>query len=145
MIDLSNGVNLVACGDNTMKHTILIVDDDISYVDILQILLEEEGFDVKTASHGKQAKKLIEHTKVDLVLLDLQMPEVGGFDVLDYMNDHASKTKIPVIVVTANCTDENIDLANKKGALDIVHKPFLLDNLIYKIKKSLGMQEQFGG
>ena len=58
-----------------MKNTILIVDDDASYVELLQILLEDEGFEVTTAYRGRQALNIMSHEKIDLVLLDYQMPE----------------------------------------------------------------------
>lgn len=99
-----------------MKNTILIVDNDASCVEPLQILQEDEGFDVMTAYRGKQALNIMSYEKVDLVLLDYQMPGMDGFEVLDVLNNNGFETNIPVIMVSANYDKEIYDSAFKKGS-----------------------------
>ena len=118
-----------------MKNTILIVDDDVSYVESLQTSLEEEGFEVVSAYHGRQALKIMSHEKVDLVLLDYQMPEMDGFEVLDCMNNNGFEKNIPVIMVSANYEKEVYNLAFAKGAIDFIYKPLFLENLKKKSKR----------
>ena len=124
-----------------MKNKILMVDDDENYVEMLQILLEDEGFEVMTSYRGKQALNIMLNEKVDLVLLDYQMPEMTGFEVLDYMKNNGFETKIPVIMVSANYEKEVFDLAFAKGAKDFIYKPLSLENLLKKIKKTLEISE----
>ncbi len=112
-----------------MKNTILIVDDDVSYVELLQILLEEEGFEVVTAFRGRKALNIMSHKKIDLVLLDYQMPEMDGFKVLDYMNNNGCETKIPVIMVSANYDNDIYDSAFEKGVKYFIHKPLEWEEL----------------
>lgn len=112
-----------------MKNKILIVDDDVNYVELLQILFEEEGFEVLSAFRGKQALDIMSHEKIDLVLLDYQMPEMDGFEVLDSMNNNRFETKIPVIMLSANYDREIYDSAFKKGVTDFIHKPLEWDEL----------------
>ena len=116
-----------------MKNKILIVDDDMNYVNLLQIFLEGDGFKVMTSYRGKQALNIMLNEKIDLVLLDYQMPEMTGFEVLDYMNNNGFETKIPVIMVSANYEKEVFDLAFAKGVKDFVYKPLLLEDLLKKI------------
>jgi CheY-like chemotaxis protein len=112
-----------------MKNTILIVDDDENYVELLQILFEEEGFEVVPAFCGRQALDIMLHNKIDLVLLDYQMPEMNGFEVLDYMNNNGFETKIPVIMVSANFEKEIYDSAFEKGVKYFIHKPLEWEKL----------------
>ena len=112
-----------------MKNTILIIDDDVIYVEMLQILFEEEGFEVVSAYHGRQALNITSCEKVDLVLLDYQMPEMDGFEVLDCMNNNGYETKIPVIMVSANYNNDIYDSAFKKGVKYFIHKPLEWEEL----------------
>jgi DNA-binding response OmpR family regulator len=120
-----------------MKNTILIVDDDVSYVELLQILLEEEGFEVVTAFRGRKALNIMLDKKIDLVLLDYQMPEMDGFEVLDCMNNNGYETKIPVIMISANYDNDIYDSAFKKGVKYFIHKPLSWDVLIKQVDNLL--------
>jgi CheY-like chemotaxis protein len=120
-----------------MKNRILIVDDDVSYVELLQILLEEEGFEVVPAYRGRQALNIMSHERVDLVLLDYQMPEMDGFEVLDCINNNGFETNIPVIMLSANYDKEVHDSAFKKGVKYFIHKPLSCDELRKQMAKLL--------
>jgi len=115
----------------------LIVDDTIRNIELLQILLEGVGYQVITAIGGRQALKLISDSKVDLILLDLRMPEMDGFEVLDCMNNNGTKLDIPVIMVSGHFRKENVDLALSKGAKDFAPKPFIFDELMRKVNHFL--------
>lgn len=120
-----------------MKNKILIVDDDVNYVEMLQILFEEEGFEIVSAYRGKQALNIMSCEKVDLVLLDYHMPEMDGFEVLDAMNNNGFEIKIPVIMVSANYDKEVYDSAFKKGVKYFIHKPLSWDVLIKQVDNLL--------
>jgi CheY-like chemotaxis protein len=116
-----------------MKNKILIVDDDVSSVEMLQILFEEEGFEVVSAYRGRQALNIMSHEKVDLVLLDYQMPEMDGFEVLDYMNNNGFEKNIPVIMVSANYDKDVYDSAFRKGVKYFIHKPLSWNVLMKQV------------
>ena len=99
---------------NTMKITpseykILIVDDVTSNVLLLKVLLTNEKFNVITANSGKQALELVENDRPDLVLLDVMMPEMNGFEVAQILKQKTETSEIPIIFLTAlnGTTDPN--------------------------------------
>lgn len=118
-----------------MKNKILVVDDEKDIVDIIKYNLEQEGeFEVLTASNGKDALGLSETEKPDLILLDIMMPEMNGFDVCKQLKTYTPTSKIPVIFLTAkeNEIDEIIGL--EIGADDYIQKPISPRKIIARIK-----------
>ena len=116
--------------------TILAVDDAPANLQILQGLLSE-SYDIRLAKSGKMALLSLERSTPDLILLDIEMPEMSGFDVLDIINKNERLKKIPVIFLTAHATKEFVVDAIQRGAKDYVVKPFDPDILRSKIKKLL--------
>lgn len=118
-----------------MKFTILVVDDEKDIVDILKYNLErEKEFEVITACNGKEAIDLAVNKKPDLILLDIMMPELNGFDVCRKLKTDIFTSKIPVIFLTAkeNEIDEIIGL--ELGADDYIQKPISPRKVIARIK-----------
>jgi DNA-binding response OmpR family regulator len=109
------------------KATILVVDDDSSIVYLVQSNLEEAGFNTLAAFNGDDAIKYAHDRLPDLMILDLNMPGINGFDVCRHIN---ATLKIPIIMLTARreLKDEIVGL--NLGADDYVTKPFRTDNLI---------------
>ncbi|MFW2373803.1 MAG: response regulator [Gammaproteobacteria bacterium] len=122
---------------NNKTNTILIVDDDELIQMYLKILLEKNGMKTVSAANGIWALKLILETDIDLVLLDLSMPGITGFDVLESLNTDIYHKNIPVIVISSNQEKESVINALNKGAVDYVMKPFNKDILIARIKTHL--------
>jgi two-component system alkaline phosphatase synthesis response regulator PhoP len=121
-----------------MKQKILVVDDEKDIVDILKYnLLKEEDYDVMTALNGKEAIEIAEKEKPDLILLDIMMPEMNGFDVCRYLKTSHSTMNIPVIFLTAkdNEIDEIIGL--ELGADDYIIKPISPRKVIARVKSAL--------
>lgn len=115
----------------TVKH-ILIVEDDKDYRDVLTELLEEEGFKVLNAENGQLAMDLLKNTDVDLVLLDLLMPQMDGVTFYNHMRSTLKKN-IPVIMLTNFATT-----VRPEGISDfIVKSNTSLDEVLKKIKKIL--------
>jgi len=118
-------------------RTVLLVEDDLDIRDVLQDVLEGEGFDVIPAANGKQALDFLMLNEppgselVDLVILDLMMPMVSGWDVLDRMAKDSQLAKIPVIVVSA--------VAHEKPprAHVFLRKPFTLETLAGAVRRCL--------
>ncbi|BDF59084.1 two-component system response regulator [Christensenellaceae bacterium] len=108
-----------------MANKILVVDDIDSNREMLQELLKEE-YEILTADGGQQAVEILEKQRdeISMVLLDVIMPDVNGYDVLDYMGFHNILRDIPVILITAAGSDEMEEKGLERGAVDYIRKPF---------------------
>jgi DNA-binding response OmpR family regulator len=107
-----------------MKEKILIVDDDETMVNLLATILEIEGFTAWKALDGQSALDLISRELPDLVLLDIMMPGIDGFEVLARLRSDPRTEELPVIMLTARSDDRDIFEGWKKGADEYVTKPF---------------------
>jgi two-component system alkaline phosphatase synthesis response regulator PhoP len=117
-----------------VKKKILVVDDEKDIVDILKYNLEKENeFDVLPAYNGKEALAEVEHHP-DLILLDIMMPEMNGFDVCKQLKQNPSTSKIPVIFLTAKENEIDEILGLELGADDYIHKPLSPRKVIARIK-----------
>ncbi len=116
-------------------ESILIVDDDISLTKILREELTSVGYDVEVINDSTEAFKRLQSEFYDLILLDLKMPEVDGFQILKGLKSKDYPGKI--IVMTAYADVENAVLAKKLGADDFLSKPYDLDELLITIQKVL--------
>lgn len=114
---------------------ILVIDDSTINNILLQNYLEENGFDVITVLNGPDALAILPTEQIDLVLLDLMMPEFSGFDFLNHLRKH--KLNVPVIIITANIDIDYKDKAFDLGAKDYISKPIQFKELIDKINKVL--------
>lgn len=115
------------------KGKILIIDDSATNVFLLQTLLEEQGYTVLFAYNGQEAIKYLDEQKFDLLLLDILMPGVDGYDILEKLSTDQSDT--PVIMVTAKDDRDSEKKARDMGASDYVTKPINFEKLIKLVKK----------
>ncbi|AVX19519.1 two-component system, NtrC family, response regulator AtoC [Carboxydocella sporoproducens DSM 16521] len=118
---------------------ILIVDDEDSVLDFLEEVLEEEGYKVFKAVNGQLALELINKHQISVVLMDIKMPGLSGFDILKKIQNE--NKNINVILMTAYSTTELAIQAMKLGAFDYIVKPFNIEELLLIIKKALEMQQ----
>lgn len=116
------------------SKTILVIDDDESIVKLIQVLLERHGFDVVTAYDGNSGLQKIVFADPALIILDIDMPEMNGFDVLERLKAKSITKQIPVIMLTARTMGDDFDLAMKKHADWYIAKPFSNDHLLEKVK-----------
>ncbi len=117
------------------KHTcIMVVDDEQAILSLLSRTLEPEGFGVVIASNGRSALALLEEHKPDLVILDIMMPGLDGFQVLDLIRQ---RSNIPVIMLTARGEVTSLNEALGLGADDYVRKPFHTRELLARIRAKL--------
>ena len=116
--------------------TILLVDDDIELSDGLRIMLERQGYRVLQARDGQQAKSLIYQHRPDLVILDMMMPRMGGYPVLEHFKGKADAP--PIIMITANEGSRHKAYAEYLGVIDYIRKPFAMERLLESVEKALG-------
>lgn len=114
---------------------IMVCDDDQGILDVLQMLLESEGFTVFTEINSTNLIKQIQIDEPDLILLDLWMPLLSGDQVLKAIRNTQAVQDIPVIVLSASVDGD--DIAADAGANDFVAKPFDLDDIVSKINSLL--------
>lgn len=123
------------------KQTILIVDDVPKNVQVLGNLLSEYAFDLAVALSGKQALETIERLKPDLILLDIMMPEMDGFEVCRRLKSMDHTKEIPVIFLTAKTDSEDIVKGFEMGAVDYITKPFMKSELLARVKTHLTLKK----
>ena len=116
---------------------ILVVEDDLPTVELLDFTLKEEGYEVVAAYDGAEALRKIEKEKPDLILLDIMLPGMDGFQICQLIKHNINFMHIPVIMVTAKIRREDRDLGLEKGADDYITKPFEPSYLTEKIKRYL--------
>jgi len=116
------------------KPTILVVDDIETNIRILERKLIKENFTIKTANNGITALAMIEDSKPDLILLDVMMPEMSGFEVCKILKSNPTTQSIPIIFLTAKIETEDIVKGLNAGAVDYVAKPFNHAELLSRIK-----------
>ena len=113
------------------EYRILLVEDEANLLAAIKLNLELEGYHVSTATDGKKALKIIKEERVSLVILDVMMPEMDGFQVVE--NIRLQNNPVPVLFLTARNTSEDRVLGLKKGADDYLSKPFNLEELILRV------------
>src|SRR5215475_2745137 len=124
--------------------TILIVDDDTELSDGLRIVLERQGYRVLQARDGQQGKSLIYQHRPDLVILDMMMPRMGGYPVLEHFRDKTDAP--PIIMITANEGSRHKAYAEYLGVVDYIRKPFAMEKLLEAVERGLSARvpEQAG-
>ncbi|MEX2116547.1 MAG: response regulator [Bacteroidota bacterium] len=119
-----------------VKNRILVVDDEEALRTVLSSELEGEGYQVNTAADGDEAIKIIGTQQFHLILLDIKMPNVDGFEVLKFVKQHQPATK--VIMLTGFADLKNAIESKKLGAEDFVSKPYDLVDLLTTVERVLG-------
>ena len=117
------------------KPEILIVDDDSRICKSLKVFLGDQDYTITTAHGGKEAIEILAKNDFDLILLDMMMPEVGGGQVVDYIN--GQQLKIKVIVMTGYPSTDSVVQSLRKGVYDYLKKPFELNELLTTIGNAL--------
>jgi DNA-binding response OmpR family regulator len=117
--------------------TILVIDDDITIRTLLQSTLTTKGFKVISAENGHQGLEIAKTQDIDLILLDWMMPEMDGIEVLTELKHDGDTEDIPVIMLTSKEKTGDVELANSKGAIDYIIKPFKLFEVSEMVQKHL--------
>jgi DNA-binding response OmpR family regulator len=127
----------VAGRHGTMAKRVLVVDDEPNIVMSLRFLMEREGFEVQVAPTGEAALAALGRTPADLVLLDVMMPELDGFEVCQRIRDNPSWAGTKVIMLTAKGRGVERDKGMALGADAYVTKPFSTRELVARVKAML--------
>jgi DNA-binding response OmpR family regulator len=122
---------------------ILLVDDDAINSKLLASRLEKRGYQVTTHDIGTGVEDMIELTGIELVLLDIMLPDVSGIEVLGKIRAKFSKTEVPVIMVTAKDSPEDIAGALQQGANDYLAKPINIEVAIARINAQLSIRDLY--
>ena len=118
--------------------TILIVDDDLELSDGLRIMLERQGYRVMQARNGQEGKSMIYQHRPDLVILDMMMPKMGGYPVLEHFRGKTDAP--PMIMITANEGSRHKAYAEYLGVVEYIRKPFAMEKLLEAVHKGLADQ-----
>ena len=124
---------------NPSEYKVLIVDDVISNVLLLKVLLNNEKFQIVTASNGTEALAQVKKEKPDLVLLDVMMPDISGFDVAKQMKADPEMSDIPIIFLTALNSTADIVKGFQVGGNDFISKPFNKEELIIRVTHQISL------
>ena len=117
-----------------MAKNILVVDDEKRILSLLEAYLEQQGFQVTTATNGKEAIYIARQEKPDLIVLDIMMPEMDGFE---FMRQHRKERETPIILLTAKVEEDEKVIGLELGADDYVTKPFSPRELTSRIRAVL--------
>jgi DNA-binding response OmpR family regulator len=124
-------------GDQAMAKRVLVVDDEPNIVMSLRFLMEREGFQVEVAASGQAAVAALARAPADLVLLDVMMPELDGFEVCQRIRASQAWRATKIVMLTAKGRDVERDKGLALGADAYVTKPFSTRDLVAKVKQML--------
>ncbi len=132
------GLGMINPANN--QGRILVVDDQAANLRVVSALLNRQGYAVTTSSTGDEALSLYEEVQPDLILLDVMMPSMDGFEVLAALRARAPDARVPVIFVTAAHDRDLLLRAFDAGVVDYVTKPFLPEELIARVNAHIGLK-----
>ncbi len=123
-----------------MSKTIFIVEDDLFLQGLEATKLKKEGYEILTAASGKDVSVIVDKkSKIDIILLDLMLPDMDGFEILQMMRKDASYLNTPVIVFSNLSEEKDIEKAKSMGVKEFMVKSnFNLDELTAKVKEMIG-------
>jgi DNA-binding response OmpR family regulator len=117
-----------------MSKTIMVVDDEKRLVSLVESYLTQEGYRVVSAYNGKEAMTVARREKPDLIVLDVMMPEMDGYE---FMRKHRADNNTPIILLTARVDDEEKVVGLEVGADDYITKPFRPRELVARVRAVL--------
>ncbi|MCS7045466.1 MAG: response regulator [Gemmataceae bacterium] len=121
------------------QKVILIVDDDLELSDGIRAVLENLGHKVLQARDGQQGKQMVYNYRPDLMILDMMMPRMGGYPVLEHFRGKPDAP--PIIMITANEGSRHKAYAEYLGVIDYIRKPFAMERLLEAVEKGLAAKK----
>jgi signal transduction histidine kinase/DNA-binding response OmpR family regulator len=128
-------------GNAPREPLVLVVDDEPDTAEVIRDTLKAEGFRTLVAHHGREALEVIGRTRPDVVILDIMMPEMTGFLVLEALSGNSTSASIPVVILTARGDDADVQRGFAPGAKQYMNKPFDVGALIAEVRRHVGIQE----
>jgi chemosensory pili system protein ChpA (sensor histidine kinase/response regulator) len=126
---------------NLSDLDVLIVEDALDVAKMLQISLEQIGIDAVLAKNGQVALDYLDHTEPDLILLDLNLPKINGWQVLEYAKKLYGEHSIRVIVTTANTDEVNRLVGKMQYVSSYIQKPFTIDSIVDVVRGVLELDK----
>lgn len=120
--------------------TILVVDDSLTVRKVTSRLLEQEGYEVFTAKQGQEAVEIISLIKPDIILSDLEMPKMNGFELIQNIRNNPETAHIPIIIITSRTADKHRQMAKQLGANEFLGKPYKEGDLLSHILRYVSKQ-----
>ncbi|MGB9720491.1 MAG: response regulator transcription factor [bacterium] len=118
-----------------MNKNILVIDDEVDILDFVERVLKDAGYSVFKAKDAKQGLAILQSEKIDLILLDIMLPEVDGWQAMQIMKADEKLKKIPVAMLTARVDAYDKIIGLKEGAVDYICKPFTAEQLLKRINE----------
>ena len=125
------------------RPKVLVVDDEMGILNTLEILLRREGFAVTTAPTGREALERMEESRPDVILTDLNMPDITGIEFTKGVRQWYSDVELPIIMVTTQNEGQDNETAYASGVNDILQKPFTEAQIGKALAKFAGRQPPF--
>lgn len=122
-----------------MAKKILLIEDEKIMINLLEKKLTQEGYDVTVSVNGEEGLKKMKELKPDIILLDIIMPKMGGFEVMEEMNKDGELVKIPVVIISNSGQPVELDKAKELGAKDwLIKTEFDPQEVIDKVIRQIG-------
>jgi len=118
-----------------MAETVLVVDDSVSMRQLVAFSLKEAGYDVVSAVHGKEALEIIDGTRVDIVITDLNMPEMNGIEFIKQLRGRSEYKVTPIVMLMTEAQESKKQEGRKAGASGWIVKPFTPQQLVKAVKE----------
>ena len=123
-----------------MRRKILVVEDNPDQLDLIRLVLEKAGFAIGTAANGTDALIKTRSISPDLIILDLMLPGLNGFDICETLRKNPLTASVPIVMLTGLCSQFGRLAGLESGANDFLTKPFKVEELVSKVDKLLRSQ-----
>ena len=127
-----------------MVYKLLLADDSITIQKVVELILSEENFEIKSTNNGEEALAQIPSFKPDIILADIEMPKMNGYQLCEKIKQDPSTSSIPVILLTGAFEPIDEELARQVKADDFIVKPFESQDLLSKVNSALGVSAAAG-
>ena len=138
-VDKPVGVPVETPEEPEKSLTVLVVEDDDDIAQLIALQLRREGFEVHTTAYGEEAVKLAQTEPIDLITLDMMLPDITGMEVLHRIKSDPQTADIPVIIVSVLLPEQTGEA--ERGAVDHITKPFAFEKLMESIRRTLGVSQ----
>ena len=132
--------NLIDPGINVESLSVLVVDDVPLNILLIKKMLSQYTFEIRTANGGQAALDAIKTKKPDLLLLDLMMPGIDGFEVIRRLRADDSTKDLPIIILSALNSEQDISKGFQLGAYDFINKPIIMEKLLASVTTQINLQ-----
>ena len=126
------------------KYNVLVVDDAPLNLTLVTKMLSRFDFTIRTAANGLQALEAVREQRPDLILLDILMPLMNGFETLQILRANPATADIPVIILSALNTNEDVIKGYNLGANDFITKPIIMEKLVHSVDTQLRLTQSRG-